>query len=164
MGGGVASTGNQLTLWGPTGQINDYAKKEWGGLVRPTPARSARPCTRGHRPQPRRRASPRRTAAAFVSNAPCAAPCAAPPFLPGAQVRSYYKPRFALLFKMARGVLAKHGATWDQRAYSTALLTQVEARPKDAHTIHRSSLGPRTQDEFVRTPIRMRCVVSESVN
>lgn len=21
-------------LWGPTGQINDYAKKEWGGLVR----------------------------------------------------------------------------------------------------------------------------------
>ena len=24
---------NQLTLWGPTGQINDYAKKEWGGLV-----------------------------------------------------------------------------------------------------------------------------------
>ena len=25
---------NQLTLWGPTGQINDYAKKEWGGLVR----------------------------------------------------------------------------------------------------------------------------------
>ena len=25
---------NQLTLWGPTGQINDYAKKEWAGLVR----------------------------------------------------------------------------------------------------------------------------------
>jgi hypothetical protein len=25
---------NQLTLWGPSGQINDYAKKEWGGLVR----------------------------------------------------------------------------------------------------------------------------------
>lgn len=25
---------NQLTLWGPTGQINDYAKKDWGGLVR----------------------------------------------------------------------------------------------------------------------------------
>ena len=25
---------NQLTLWGPTGQISDYAKKEWGGLVR----------------------------------------------------------------------------------------------------------------------------------
>ena len=25
---------NILTLWGPTGQINDYAKKEWGGLVR----------------------------------------------------------------------------------------------------------------------------------
>ena len=24
---------NQLTLWGPTGQINDYAKKEWSGLV-----------------------------------------------------------------------------------------------------------------------------------
>ena len=24
---------NQLTLWGPTGQINDYAKKEWAGLV-----------------------------------------------------------------------------------------------------------------------------------
>ena len=25
---------NQLTLWGPTGQINDYAAKSWGGLVR----------------------------------------------------------------------------------------------------------------------------------
>merc|ERR1719273_1115936 len=25
---------NQLTLWGPKGEINDYAKKEWGGLVR----------------------------------------------------------------------------------------------------------------------------------
>ncbi len=25
---------NQITLWGPTGQINDYAKKEWGGLVK----------------------------------------------------------------------------------------------------------------------------------
>eukprot|EP00040_Diaphanoeca_grandis_P013834 m.69908 g.69908 ORF g.69908 m.69908 type:complete len:890 (+) comp24154_c0_seq1:29-2698(+) len=25
---------NIITLWGPTGQINDYAKKEWGGLVR----------------------------------------------------------------------------------------------------------------------------------
>lgn len=25
---------NILTLWGPTGQINDYAKKEWSGLVR----------------------------------------------------------------------------------------------------------------------------------
>jgi len=25
---------NQITLWGPTGQINDYAKKDWGGLVR----------------------------------------------------------------------------------------------------------------------------------
>jgi hypothetical protein len=24
---------NQVTLWGPTGEINDYAKKEWGGLV-----------------------------------------------------------------------------------------------------------------------------------
>lgn len=24
---------NQVTLWGPTGQINDYAKKEWSGLV-----------------------------------------------------------------------------------------------------------------------------------
>lgn len=24
---------NQLTLWGPDGEINDYAKKEWGGLV-----------------------------------------------------------------------------------------------------------------------------------
>mmetsp|Transcript_36823 Transcript_36823/g.96463 ORF Transcript_36823/g.96463 Transcript_36823/m.96463 type:complete len:379 (+) Transcript_36823:1-1137(+) len=24
---------NILTLWGPTGQINDYAKKEWSGLV-----------------------------------------------------------------------------------------------------------------------------------
>lgn len=25
---------NQITLWGPHGEINDYAKKEWGGLVR----------------------------------------------------------------------------------------------------------------------------------
>jgi alpha-N-acetylglucosaminidase len=25
---------NQITLWCPTGQINDYAKKDWGGLVR----------------------------------------------------------------------------------------------------------------------------------
>lgn len=25
---------NQITLWGPTGQINDYAAKAWGGLVR----------------------------------------------------------------------------------------------------------------------------------
>jgi hypothetical protein len=25
---------NILTWWGPSGQINDYAKKEWGGLVR----------------------------------------------------------------------------------------------------------------------------------
>lgn len=24
---------NQLTLWGPTGQINDYASKQWAGLV-----------------------------------------------------------------------------------------------------------------------------------
>ncbi len=24
---------NQITLWGPTGQINDYASKEWSGLV-----------------------------------------------------------------------------------------------------------------------------------
>ena len=24
---------NQITLWGPHGEINDYAKKEWGGLV-----------------------------------------------------------------------------------------------------------------------------------
>jgi alpha-N-acetylglucosaminidase len=24
---------NQITLWGPTGQINDYAAKSWGGLV-----------------------------------------------------------------------------------------------------------------------------------
>lgn len=24
---------NQVTLWGPTGQINDYATKSWGGLV-----------------------------------------------------------------------------------------------------------------------------------
>lgn len=24
---------NQITLWGPNGEINDYAKKEWGGLV-----------------------------------------------------------------------------------------------------------------------------------
>ncbi|KAM0145472.1 hypothetical protein ACHAQE_011257 [Botrytis cinerea] len=25
---------NQITIWGPTGQINDYASKSWGGLVR----------------------------------------------------------------------------------------------------------------------------------
>ena len=24
---------NQITLWGPTGQINDYAAKAWNGLV-----------------------------------------------------------------------------------------------------------------------------------
>jgi hypothetical protein len=24
---------NQITLWGPHGEINDYAKKEWGGLI-----------------------------------------------------------------------------------------------------------------------------------
>ena len=24
---------NQITLWGPHGEINDYAKKDWGGLV-----------------------------------------------------------------------------------------------------------------------------------
>ncbi|GAB7342283.1 hypothetical protein MBLNU457_g0518t1 [Dothideomycetes sp. NU457] len=25
---------NQITLWGPTGQISDYASKQWGGLIR----------------------------------------------------------------------------------------------------------------------------------
>jgi len=25
---------NQLTLWGPNGEINDYAAKEWSGLVK----------------------------------------------------------------------------------------------------------------------------------
>ncbi|KAG9312698.1 glycoside hydrolase family 89 protein [Chiua virens] len=25
---------NQITLWGPTGEINDYASKQWAGLVR----------------------------------------------------------------------------------------------------------------------------------
>lgn len=24
---------NQVTLWGPDGQIHDYARKEWGGLM-----------------------------------------------------------------------------------------------------------------------------------
>jgi len=24
---------NQITLWGPSGQINDYASKQWGGLI-----------------------------------------------------------------------------------------------------------------------------------
>jgi alpha-N-acetylglucosaminidase len=24
---------NQITLWGPTGQINDYASKQWAGLI-----------------------------------------------------------------------------------------------------------------------------------
>jgi len=63
---------NQLTLWGPTGQINDYAKKEWGGLV-----------------------------------------------------RSYYKARYQLLFKMANESLQKQ-YQWDQSRYAQALLTQVE--------------------------------------
>lgn len=27
------SARNQITLWGPTGEINDYASKAWGGLV-----------------------------------------------------------------------------------------------------------------------------------
>ncbi|TKA51950.1 hypothetical protein B0A49_13193, partial [Cryomyces minteri] len=27
------SARNQITLWGPTGQINDYASKAWGGLI-----------------------------------------------------------------------------------------------------------------------------------
>ena len=26
---------NQITLWGPNGEINDYASKQWGGLVGP---------------------------------------------------------------------------------------------------------------------------------
>ena len=62
-------------MWGPSGQINDYAKKEWGGLV-----------------------------------------------------RSYYKPRYALLFKMANAALAGNGGIsgWDQRAYTSAMLTTVE--------------------------------------
>ena len=25
---------SQITMWGPTGQINDYATKAWGGLTR----------------------------------------------------------------------------------------------------------------------------------
>lgn len=25
---------NQVTLWGPTGENNDYARKEWSGLIR----------------------------------------------------------------------------------------------------------------------------------
>ena len=25
---------NQITLWGPSGQISDYASKQWGGLIR----------------------------------------------------------------------------------------------------------------------------------
>jgi len=25
---------NQVTLWGPTGEISDYAGKQWSGLVR----------------------------------------------------------------------------------------------------------------------------------
>lgn len=24
---------NQITLWGPTGEISDYASKQWGGLI-----------------------------------------------------------------------------------------------------------------------------------
>ena len=42
-------------------------------------------------------------------------------------MRSYYKPRYALFFKMASAVLkAGKGAGWDQRAYSEAVLSQVE--------------------------------------
>ncbi|KAH9212547.1 putative alpha-N-acetylglucosaminidase [Leptodontidium sp. 2 PMI_412] len=29
----VADLRNQITLWGPNGEINDYASKSWGGLV-----------------------------------------------------------------------------------------------------------------------------------
>ena len=80
---------NQLTLWGPTGQIADYAKKEWGGLV-----------------------------------------------------RSYYRPRYELLFKMAEASLLLQlqattsspteqlsidlAARWNQSAYAEAVLAQVE--------------------------------------
>jgi alpha-N-acetylglucosaminidase len=28
------SARNQVTIWGPSAQINDYASKQWGGLVR----------------------------------------------------------------------------------------------------------------------------------
>lgn len=31
----AASALNQLTLWGPAGEINDYASKQWAGLVGP---------------------------------------------------------------------------------------------------------------------------------
>ena len=42
-------------------------------------------------------------------------------------MRSYYKPRYALFFKMASAVLkAGKGAGWDQRAYAEAVLSQVE--------------------------------------
>ena len=68
---------NQLTLWGPTGQIDDYAKKEWGGLV-----------------------------------------------------RSYYKPRYALLFRMAGAALSANDtsplAQWNQSLFAAAVLAEVE--------------------------------------
>ena len=68
---------NQLTLWGPSGQISDYAKKEWGGLV-----------------------------------------------------RSYCKPRYELLFRMAEETLQADEmspeTSWNQTAYAEAVLAQVE--------------------------------------
>lgn len=70
---------NQLTLWGPTGQINDYAKKEWGGLV-----------------------------------------------------RSYYKERYALFFRIAEATLA-NGTAWDNDAYCDAIFTEV-AKPWQTDT------------------------------
>jgi alpha-N-acetylglucosaminidase len=29
----LTSSDSEVTLWGPTGQINDYASKQWAGLV-----------------------------------------------------------------------------------------------------------------------------------
>ena len=43
-------------------------------------------------------------------------------------MRSYYRPRYALLFKMAKVALDGNGGVsgWDQRAYTAAMLAQVE--------------------------------------
>ena len=43
----------------------------------------------------------------------------------GGLVRSYYKPRYELLFTMASDSLEK-GYEWDQRDYTARLLTEVE--------------------------------------
>ena len=64
---------NQLTLWGPSGQVADYAKKEYSGLV-----------------------------------------------------RSFYRPRYELLFSMAEVVLQEAATSWNQTVYARAVRETVE--------------------------------------